>query len=236
MGVAEELRTLAGAWDEWGLGGTLMGLAERLERQEVVSDEDAEAARWVREHGGLGFLEIHLPNLWSFIDHIMYRLGVDKSDIDGPELVDEELDRRLMPPGMEWPRFDDGEKVKFGEVGLDVHGKRRSAEGIKFTQGGFAFVSDGMGDTWWGNDSGAIEDPSVDYSKRVKRPKHDTKPEPPDSWEQLEDDATMPPEAYCAGNGLYNQLNELDDFPAVELFALDLVRRAKALAERERGE
>lgn len=119
MGVAEELRTLAGAWDEWGLGGKLTELAERLERQEVVSDEDAEAARWVREHGGVGFLEIHLPNLWSFIDHIMDRLGVDKSDIDGPELVDEELDRRLMPPGMEWPRFDDGEKLKLGDPIID---------------------------------------------------------------------------------------------------------------------
>lgn len=63
-----------------------------------------------------------------------------------------------------------------------------------------------------------------------------TKPEPLDSWEQLEDDATMPPEAYCVAHDLYNQMNNLDDFPAAEVFARDLVSRAKALAERERGE
>lgn len=48
-----------------------------------------------------------------------------------------------------------------------------------------------------------------------------------DSWERLEDDATKPPYAYCVEHGLDD-----DSFPTNEKFARDLVRRAKALAER----
>ena len=55
--------------------------------------------------------------------------------------------------------------------------------------------------------------------------------EPPDSWERLEDDATIDPHAYCVGNGLFGAQDEHDPaFPASELMARDLVRRAKALA------
>lgn len=33
-----------------------------------------------------------------------------------------EIYRRMMPPGMEWPRFEDGERVEFGSAvdGLDA--------------------------------------------------------------------------------------------------------------------
>ena len=77
---------------------------------------------------------------------------------------------RLMPEGMEWPRFEDGEPVEFGGKGLDIRGAVRSVKGVKFTQGGFVFISDDMGRVWWANDKGPTEDPCVDPSKRVKRP------------------------------------------------------------------
>ena len=37
---------------------------------------------------------------------------------DMPEIVWSELDRRLMPESMEWPRFEDGEPVKIGEEAM----------------------------------------------------------------------------------------------------------------------
>lgn len=77
---------------------------------------------------------------------------------------------RLMPEGYEWPRFVDGEPVRFGDVGLDVHGKRRKCYGVKFTNAGFTFVLDDMGRAWWANDCGPLENPEIDPGKRVKRP------------------------------------------------------------------
>ena len=52
--------------------------------------------------------------------------------------------------------------------------------------------------------------------------------ERPDSWERLEDDATLPVVAYCERMGI--EVEEGSSF--VEPFARDLVRRAKALAGR----
>ena len=41
---------------------------------------------------------------------------------DMPEVIWTELDRRLVPEGMEWPRFEDGEPVRIGDgVSVAVH-------------------------------------------------------------------------------------------------------------------
>lgn len=86
------------------------------------------------------------------------------------DAIGEALDRRLMPEGYKWPRFEDGEPVRLGDVGLDAHNRKRVAYGVKLTRGGFVFVSDDMGDTWWANDSGPLEDVETDDGKRVRRP------------------------------------------------------------------
>ena len=56
--------------------------------------------------------------------------------------------------------------------------------------------------------------------------------ERPDSWERLEEDATIDPRAYCSKHRLYIDPYDGDSAPATEKFARDLVRRARALAER----
>ena len=56
--------------------------------------------------------------------------------------------------------------------------------------------------------------------------------ERPDSWERLEEDATIYPRDYCSEHGLYIDPYDCDAAPATEKFARDLVRRAKKLAER----
>ena len=61
----------------------------------------------------------------------------------------------------------------------------------------------------------------------------------PDSWERLKDDATMSPWSYCDKYGLVYGLvagiSNDEYFPATVAFATDLIRRAKALAEKEAG-
>lgn len=65
-----------------------------------------------------------------------------------------------------------------------------------------------------------------------------TKPEP-DTWERIEDDATLSPEVYCHRNGIdISQKDGTEIFLAdtVGPMARDLVRRCREVAERERGE
>lgn len=53
----------------------------------------------------------------------------------------------------------------------------------------------------------------------------------PDSWERLEEDATMSPWSYCDKYGLVVDRSDGEFAPTNETFALDLIRRAKALSE-----
>lgn len=59
-----------------------------------------------------------------------------------------------------------------------------------------------------------------------------TRPEPPDTWERVEEDKDLNPFDYCKKVG--HKLWTFDN--AEEFKASDLVRRCRALAERERGE
>lgn len=55
----------------------------------------------------------------------------------------------------------------------------------------------------------------------------------PDSWERLEDDATLVPAAYCHDRGLACACDpDPDAATYIEAMSRDLVRRARALAER----
>lgn len=53
------------------------------------------------------------------------------------------------------------------------------------------------------------------------------RPEPPDSWDRIEEDATRMPGEYCERYEIYG-----DSFPQAEAMACDIVRRCRALAER----
>lgn len=205
---------------------------------------------------------------------------------DGPEMVREVM-RRLMPEGCKWPRYESGAPVQFGDAGLDVYGKRRMVKGVKFTQGGFVFISDDKGRTWWANDRGPLEDIEIDPDKSVKRPAvpaSDGEPlevgqtvwsvndgreykvvivdqpvqfdttsikvddgrtvggvwvrpdnlthERPDRWERLEEDARSVARdiAWNLGNWSPSDFENVGD--DVQARVVDLVRRARALADR----
>lgn len=272
-----------------------------------------------------------------------------------PEVICEALDRRLMPEGMEWPRYEDGEPVKLGDWAVANSGEKKGeafrVNRIWFEQGTAhmsgtlkdghywhwkrkdpcvrrpaVFSSDGepleVGQTVWDERGDELQVLSIenDYECHVtchyegidgikangwwlprelthQRPvldadgvpiregdtvwtiytgdgfvakrvapgngemcvfvaddEHRTgfwidpaslthaKPEPPDSWERIEEDADALVDAEINGEGSYNAANAycnrrgLGEGTSFVLMAQDLVRRCRALAERERGE
>ena len=175
------------------IGGMLGTVALEIEREREQSAECgscADAAEWVEEHGGLDAVierwagsvpAAHVKKItagWKekrdrLIAHarmLEHLLGERRRQVKQLNKTVAEMRPRLMPEGMEWPRYESGEPVEFGGKGLDIQGAVRSVNGVKFTQGGFVFISDDMGRPWWANDQGPTEDPCVDPAKRVKRP------------------------------------------------------------------
>ena len=180
-----------------------------------LSSEDNMAAEWVRENGGLDFVEavwdryLLLANdvieaLWPDAipddcsnEHVMDELhkrlmpcGYEWNDSfaraveffetmhdllytvdceeehDGPEMVQEVM-RRLMPEGMEWPHFEDGKPVLFGDVVSDGDETGRvyyvTFDTVNPVIIGF---TDGTPD----QDPGTWIEVSVSDGERVKRP------------------------------------------------------------------
>ena len=232
--------------------------AEDCFRMGERAAEDAEAIAWVREHGGLSHLKEewnHSRNLKRSLEtaqakverqqrHIEFvqrkcrerqghicelnrlnrayvkalngvckRLGLtDGTGLpDMPEVIWTELDRRLVPEGMEWlveawPRYEDGEPVKFGDMAL-IDGEADMVEAIQLWIHGKPVIY---------GDGGSQQ---LERGERVKRPA------PEDSWERLEEDA----EAIWTKPIGYGKSAE----STITCRAVDLVRRAKALAGRD---
>lgn len=300
-------------------------------KRDTVRAEDHEAAEWVREHGGLA----HVMDIVHDFRAVVERIGVEWSESELHNIKDV-LDSRLMPEGMEWPRYESGEPVPIGGEFMGKDGKTYTAKQIQFigkcfslydfcdrkpqfngfygervkhpavlaadnkpleagqtvwhveygtewcvtkAKDGKVFIAfedfaaeecdpsllthqrpvldaDGVlikkGDTVYGIETGNelvvdafVEDGShgsytvdchfaVGGEPNYYRPDKLThaKPEPQDSWERIEEDAAMQPYAYCVGSGLFEECDEIETIPTNELFARDLVRRCKALAER----
>ena len=192
---------------------------------DLLPPEDREAIEWVRGEGGLPFVKAacnsYVDTFESYTvlrDEVAKRAGGDllqtlqKSDNGIMDM----LDRRLMPEGMEWPRFKDGEPVRPGDKLLDKDGDWFKAVSFVFTFDWWSirgYQVEGFGDLN-GKTRRTLE--GMSYGARVKRP---------DSWARLEEDAGKQPYVYCVEHGLDD-----DSFPTNEKFARDLVRRAKALA------
>ena len=267
MSGIDRLRTLAGSWDAYGLGGTLGDVARQIEREracdedaienvrliiggvvdemehhilghegandspvarwarelrealggdgrdpaedvsmsayDLLPQEDRDAIAWVREHGGLDIVRELLDwvvghcstkqqldfDFW-LSGRVMHELGFDEDMADRDE-VERRLLARLMPEGMEWPRFESGEPVRVGDVVSDVE-----VRSVVFRDGGI-LLSDCTSIPGWGT--------WRSYKEPIKLPVLDT-------WERLEEDAA-----------------NLDDMPC-DYSAKDLVRRAKALS------
>ena len=197
---------------------------------DLLPEEDREALRWVREHGGLERVKEMLDwvvghcsteqqldfDFW-LSGRVMYELGFEEDMADRGE-VERRLLARLMPEGMEWPKVD-GKPVDFVtgyEPSLGV------LEAVSIYNNGACEVM--------GHD-GIIKDVKEIHVATPKVLDADGRyltHERPDSWERLEEDAGCTATKYNERRGTI--------FTTKQQVARDLVRRCRALAERERGE
>lgn len=75
--------------------------------------------------------------LLDWRDQVAGLLGIDCGSMadEVQDAIMAELDKRLMPPGMEWPRFEGGERVEFGDAWLDAVGSPHVLHGVEFRDG-----------------------------------------------------------------------------------------------------
>ena len=156
-------------WDR-DLRAALGGMQEAVEHAMTMDpnaqrllQEDEDAARWVREHGGLELIITHEETFKQLMrERDRYRdlyrrscaasgdlaewkrevyelceyIGVNHEDCDGEKEMLEKaynlLDKRLMPEGYEWPRYESGEPVILGDPFKDDDGNWGPAYYITF--------------------------------------------------------------------------------------------------------
>ena len=80
---------------------------------DLLPDEDREILRWVRGHGGLDEVRTSCGHADNRRIELCSALGID-TDTGWSDAMAEML-RRLMPEGMEWPRYENGEAFVPGE-------------------------------------------------------------------------------------------------------------------------
>ena len=68
--------------------------------------------------------------------------GLDDAEInDRIDSIIDAIDRRLMPPGMEWPRYEDNEPVRLGDEFTDHDGLLRKVAKVCLMDDGYYLVS-----------------------------------------------------------------------------------------------
>ena len=115
---------------------------------------------------------------------------------------------------MKLPLDADGTPIRIGDK-MDVDGEAMTVLGYRLHNGTLLLIV---------KESGSI----ITYSPKPSSVRH-FKYVPPDSWEKLEEDASVGAQDYCAnwlGIDVRKTLTSDDD----EAFAKDIIRRAKKLA------
>lgn len=157
-----------------------------------------------------------------------FECGGDECD-ECAERVADAMAAHLMPEGVQWPRFADGEPVRFGNE-IDIDGSTERIQGFKFYGSGPAFISIvGADREKWVR---------VEKGERVKRP------ETPDTQERIDADALKLVTDYwgCAGvccsqcpacvDGQKPYMRHgVGD--CIEAKTLDLLRRQRELCAKE---
>lgn len=137
----------------------LSDIADQIEREsdvETVRSDAMEAWRWVCDHGGLS----HVKDIYHDLRAVVERLGIEWSESELHVLMDT-LDRRLMPEGVEWPRYEDGEPVRIDGTIADELGHAHEVTSVE--------VFDNGSDLRWNPDE-PEECVWVGHGERVRRP------------------------------------------------------------------
>lgn len=139
------------------------------------------------------------------------------------------IERRLMPEGMEWPRFSDGESVRIGDEVLGKHGEPMAVTRVCFVEGGCYFNESHRKD-------GRRRGRGWRYvaGERVKRPK------PADTQERIDEDAMKSPCEYFGRKG--RPCFDGDGCPSLEMDGScdaaktrDILRRQRELDAKGAG-
>ena len=78
-----------------------------------LPEEERDAIAWVREHGGIEALRRMFQDADNRRVELCAALGIDLDKGWSEAMAAMHL--RLMPEGMEWPRFEDGEPLRVGD-------------------------------------------------------------------------------------------------------------------------
>ena len=240
------------------------------------ADEDREAAKWVCDHGGLEAVRRMFQDADNRRVELCGALGIDLDK--GWSEAMAAMRFRLMPEGMKWPKFDDGEQVRIGDDAQVPLGGSITVEAIEFSCGKVCvkdaedgdwstssyamhplrrpapkvLAADGepleVGQAVWdvdghgplvvmalpskGEQLVVLDNGGTNFYRYSEKLTH----ERPDSWERLEEDAEGIRRDIAMHLGDYSQSDFEEPGDSVQSRVVDLVRRCKALAEREKGE
>ena len=139
-------------------------IGEEFDHMRDLSGYESDVMAWVEAYGGLDMAKEAVETSDDYRDTlngVCKRL--DLTDGTGlperPGTMLAELERRLMPEGMEWPRFEDNEPVRIGDHwqqdGYDESITR--IDSIEFAEDGIRFENE-------------YADAFYRYGERVKRP------------------------------------------------------------------
>ena len=158
MGIREDVLALADDV-EATVGGCVMCIADKpggrclsddsLECSDAICREVAKRLREIVEHDAGEVTTVSAYDLLPDEDRKAIAWVREHGGLD-------EVEKRLMPEGVEWPRYEDGELVRIGES-IVVDGEPREA---------CAFEFDGETSVYWG----IGEYVSLKPGERVKRP------------------------------------------------------------------
>lgn len=119
----------------------LGGHVEEVTDVATIYKDAYDAYEWVFEHGGLDAVKRDAA-CWNTAENIAQTTlgwlarvcpvaGIEKCGYGvALEKLEDAINRRLMPEGMEWPRFEDGEPVKFGDMAL-IDGEDDMVEAVQ---------------------------------------------------------------------------------------------------------
>lgn len=230
--------------------GALYEVASQIEREQA---EDHEIAEWVRECGGFELVRTRDEFATDMICWIRRTSEIpEEEDVDVDKAMSD-IDDRLMPCGMKWPRFEDGTKVVHGsELPEFLCTPYRTVRTVSFRENGNVVLENGGGsvnievlvksgdrvanvdistecDTLTSDDTG--NEVLVSDCDKVKQDvdKIGTDMELTDSWDQIYEDCELTGEQYVS-----LRLDEQPDDMTPEMaMCYDLVRRTEAVTRKE---
>lgn len=116
---------------------------------QIINRESSESDKWVAEHGGIEELKHLYDRYYNLINDVasIYEkvFGECPTLFDNEKLLNE-LDKRLMPEGMGWPKFDDGKPVSVGDKIFDENIEEITVSFIEYGKDGCWRINKGYRD------------------------------------------------------------------------------------------